>query len=425
MFVPELSPECMRPSAFLWRISAAVLLACALGPSPVQAQNNQFTQRSFVASPVALGMGDVGVALPGAERGFFYNPAHLPHVESNFTIFGLQAGGNTGLREQIQFLNQRLGPAIGTSGLRGQTLEALEANAARLQEQPGRGTGVVLLPNFVYSPGAFSIGGGLFAKTAANYRTEPVGAEASSVWTLSRTDLMALVAAGLDLGSIGLSGLSVGVTGTQTRRYLAFKGTALAQFEQREPMVVLQGSTFQLDGGITYRLDHLLPMPGRLRLGGAVYDVLQTGYGYRPGGSARLPFLDDVIEAPNGGGPVPEVEERRAVERFALRPSYRIGAAYEVSEALFLEDVAVAADYQGYRDTEQAVLARTHVGVCAQVLGPVTLRVGVSAGYPSGGAGVELGALHLDYALHGVEEGDQFRQRGTYVHTARLLVRLE
>jgi hypothetical protein len=115
----------------------------------------------------------------------------------------------------------------------------------------------------------------------------------------------------------------------------------------------------------------------------------------------------------------------QARDRFALRPSYRVGAAYEVTELLFLDDVAVAADYQGYRGTTQVPLSRTHLGLRMGGLGPLTLRAGVSAGYPSGGAGLELGALHLDYSLHGVEEGQQFRQRRTYVHTARLLVRLE
>ena len=415
----------MKPPAFLRRIAAAVLYFLAVGGGAAQAQNNQFTERSFVPSPVVLGMGDAGVALPGAERGFFYNPAHLPHVGSHFTIFGLQAGGSRGLREQIRFLNQDLAPAVSGAGPSGATLEALQSDAARLQSRPGRGTGAVLLPNFVYAPGALAVGGGLFAKTTANYRIEATGSEASSVWTLSRTDLMALFSVGLDLRVIGLSGLSVGVTGTQTRRFLAFKGEELAQFEQQEPSVVLQGGAFQLDGGVTYRLDRLLPMPGQLRVGGAIYDVLQSGYDYRAGGAGRLPFLNDVIDTPNGAGGAPRAERQRARARFGLRPSYRVGAAYEVEEVGGLENVAVAADYQGYRGAGQAPLARTHLGVCAGGLGPLTLRAGLSAGYPSGGAGLQWGALHLDYSLHGVEEGDQFRQRRAYVHTARLLVRME
>ncbi|PSQ96159.1 MAG: hypothetical protein BRD55_07800 [Bacteroidetes bacterium SW_9_63_38] len=405
----------------LRQITAALLFVIAVGGEAARAQNNQFTERSFLSSPVVLGMGDAGVALPGPEREFFYNPAHLPHVGSHFTIFGLQGGGSTGLREHIRFLNQQVGPAAG----RKPALEALQADAAQLQSRPGRGVGVIQLPNFVYAPGALALGGGLFAKTAANYRMEAAGPGASSVWVLNRTDLMALMSVGLNLRIIGMPGLSVGGTGTQTRRYLAFKGTALAQLEQQEPSVGLQGGVFQLDGGVTYRIDRLVSMPGQLRLGGAVYDVLQTGYDYRTGGAARLPFLNDVIDVPNSGSGPPRTEVQRARDQFALRPSYRIGAAYTVSEWLFLEDVALAADYQGYRGTTQALLARTHAGVEAQVVGPLVLRGGLSAGYPSGGAGLELGALHLDYSLHGVEEGEGFRQRRAYVHTARLLLRLE
>jgi hypothetical protein len=49
----------------------------------------------------------------------------------------------------------------------------------------------------------------------------------------------------------------------------------------------------------------------------------------------------------------------------------------------------------------------------------------VNAGYPTGGLGVQWGALHLDYALHGAEAELGPGRLPAYVHTARLLVRLE
>jgi hypothetical protein len=85
----------------------------------------------------------------------------------------------------------------------------------------------------------------------------------------------------------------------------------------------------------------------------------------------------------------------------------------------------VTADYQGYQRGDQTLLARLHAGVRAEIVGPLRLRGGLSSGYPSGGVGLELGALHLDYALHGVEEGRRPGQLRAYVHTARVLLRLE
>lgn len=397
------------------------------GGPPAWAQNNRFTDRAFLSSPVVLGMGDAGVALAGTEQALFYNPAHLPHRPSSFTVIGLQAGASRSLPDQIQFLNDRLQPAVreGTNRA-GPSRAALEQDAHRLRRRPGRGEGGLTLPAFVYAPGALGIGGGIVAKTAVNYRVDAPDGRPPSLWTLSRTDFMAVLSMGLDLRVLGLSGLSVGVTGTQTRRFLAFKNKRLRDVRPREPAVVLEGGTFQLDGGVSYRVDSALPLPGTLRLGGAVYDLLRAGYGYDPGGPARLPFLNRVVD-PGGTGSdaAPAAERRAARQRFALRPSYRIGAAYSVPHLFFLEAVDVAVDYQAYEDGALPLGSRLHLGAEARVVGPLTVRAGLGAGYPSAGMGLELGALHVDYALHGLENRRRFRGQPTYMHTARLLVRLD
>lgn len=424
--------ECVDPLRMHYRVVVRsivfILVVGGLcGPGgDAWAQNNQFTQRSFLASPVVRGMGDAGVALPGREQGFFYNPAHLPATESHFTIIGAQASATTSLRDHVQFLNERLNPVVEDNFERSdQVIAALERDADQLRRRPSRGHGGVILPAFVYSQGAFGIGGGLFAKTAVNYRIERDASEELSVWALNRTDLMGLVSMGLNLGWIGLEGLSLGVTGTRTRRFVSFKHKPLRQFTPREYSVSLEGVAFQVDGGVTYRVDALVPMPGSLRLGAAVYDVLDRGWGFAEGGESRLPFLNDIIDGAATEGRVDPGAEQRARERFRLDRSYRVGVAYEVPRLFFLENVGVAADVQGYEQDVQPLLARLHVGTRATLVGPLRFRAGVSAGYPSGGLGLALGALHLDYSVHGVEEGQQFRQRGAYVHTARMMVRLD
>jgi hypothetical protein len=372
-------------------------------------------------------MGDAGVALPGPDHVFFYNPAHLPETASNVTVFGLQAGATRSLDDHVRFLNQEAARAVRAGEALPPGAQArLQQSTAALRDRPGRGSGGILLPSFVYSPGALGVGGGLFTKTAVNYHLQARGGAGAAPWMLSRTDLMAVLAAGLDLRVLGLPGLSVGATGTQTRRYLAFKNKPLDQFRVGEPTVRLQGGMFQLDVGATYSVPGLSTLPGTVRLGGAVYDVLRTGYGYRVGGVGRLPFLDDLVDRPAADSveaPVPEI--RRAQRRFSLRPSYRVGASYRLPALLFLENIGLAVDYQGYRGEAQPLLGRLHVGAGATLAGPLRVRAGLSAGRPTAGLGLEWGALHLDYAFHGADAGRGPDARAAYVHTARLLVRFE
>jgi hypothetical protein len=371
-------------------------------------------------------MGDAGVALAGPEHVFFYNPAHLPSTPSHFTVFGLQASATRSLDDHIRFLNQEAVRAVrARDALPSAARARLRRSAADLRRRPGRGTGDILLPSFAYSPGALGVGGGLFSKTAVNYRLAGPSGGRLSPWMVSRTDLMAVLSLGLDLRVLGLPGLSVGGTGTQTRRYLAFKNKPLDRFRDAEPTVLLEGGMFQLDVGATYRLPGA-EGPGTVRLGGAVYDVLRAGYGYSRGGAGRLPFLDDIVARPAAdsvGAAAGEVRQARRL--FALRPSYRVGMAYQRPAFFFLDDIGLALDYQGYRGEAQSLLKRLHLGVRARVVGPLALRAGVNAGYPTGGLGVQWGALHLDYALHGAEAEPGPGRLPAYVHTARLLVRLE
>lgn len=394
---------------------------------PCSAQNNRFTQRSFISSAEVLGMGDAGVALRGTERGYFYNSAHLPSTSSHFTIFGVQGSSTRSLEDHISYFTDRVEPAIQSDfDLSESALADLHREATALAARPGRGVGTLLLPSFVYSTGSLGVGGGMWAKTALNYRIESPGGRVPSVWLLSRTDLMAVAGVGIDLDLLGMSDLSVGVTARQTRRLLAFKQKPLDRLNVDETAVFLEGGVFQVDVGTTYEPGWWHPLPGTLRVGGALYDVLRNDYTYTSGGAGRMPFLSEVVGTSGDSSAAPsdrEIEQARRL--FSLESSYRIGIAYEISPLYFLDEVGVALDYQGYGTSDQTHLARLHGGIRAQVYDGVHVRGGLSSGYPSGGLGLELGALYLEYAIHGVEEGRQAGQLGVYMHTARVLFRLE
>lgn len=403
-----------------------VLVGALVAVGEAVGQNNRFTQRSFVPSPSVRAFGDAGVALSGPERPFFYNPAHLPRVSSYFTVVGVQAAASQNLRDQIRFFNRRLQPAIDDNfNLETEALDALYRDAYRLGRRPMRGTGAVVLPSFVYSTDGIGVGGGLFAKTSLNYRMDDAGLGVPEVYLLSRTDVMAVLSLGVSLGSVGLPGASVGGSVTRGRRFLSFENKPLDAFAPDETAVLLRGSTWQLGVG-----GHYTPtwwsLPGQLSVGGAVYDLLANDYDYTAGGTPRIPFLEDLVAAPESvGSGIVAREADRARRRFRLRPSFRAGVAYRLASLSVFDNVGVAIDYQGYGGDQQHPLARLHLGARADIVDGLTLRTGLSAGYPTGGLGLQFGAVHLDYAVHAFEEGRVPGQLGTYVQTLRLMLRIQ
>lgn len=395
-----------------------------VGSAAAVGQNNRFTERSFVPSPAVRGMGDAGVALIGPERHFFYNPAQLPQISSYFTVIGVQAAASRRVRDQIRYFNRRIQPAIESEfDLDTNALEELYRDTYRLGQNPIRGHGAVMLPSFVYSGSGIGLGGGLFAKTAVNYRVRDAGLGVPEVYLLSRTDVMAVASVGVDLGRLGVPGANVGVTATRTRRFLAFENKPLDTFEEDEAAILLEGNTFQIDVGALY--SPRWSIPGHVTFGAAVYDLLDQPYDYAFSGAPRIPFLEGIIaESATVDAGTAEEEAERARGRFRLQSSYRIGAAYDVVFPSVVNDARFAVDFVGYGHEEQNVLARLHVGGQAMLGDILFVRGGLSAGYPTGGLGVHLGLLELDYAYHAFEEGRAPGQLETYVHTARLAVRI-
>ncbi|MFB6098339.1 MAG: hypothetical protein ABEK84_04365 [Salinibacter sp.] len=396
-----------------------------VGFGSVAAQNNRFTERSFVPSPRVRAMGDAGVALPGPDRPFFYNPAHLPYISSYFTVGGVSASASRNMREQIRFFNERIQPAV-KSDFKGdsETLEELYRETFRLARHPVRGSAAVVFPSFVYSEGGIGVGGGLFAKTALNYRVSGSQLGVPELYLLSRTDIMAVLSLGMDLGMIGLPGLSVGGVLSRGRRFLAFENKPLDTFTPNETAVSLVGNAVQVDVGGLYT-PPWWGLPGRLRIGGAVYDVLDQQYDYVVGDAPRVPFLKGVFggATPDSADGTQEIDRTR--QRFRLHSSYRIGVAYQLASVLGLEDVGLALDYQGYGSARRHPLTQVHAGLRAAVSDGVILRGGVSSGYPTGGIGIHLWGVRIDYAVHAFEEGRAPGERGTYVHTLRVLLRIQ
>jgi hypothetical protein len=304
-------------------------------------------------------------------------------------------------------------------------LEDLYREAYRRSRTPVRGNAALVLPAFVYSTNTVGFGGGLFAKTSLNYRMNDAGLGVPEVYLLSRTDLTAVLSVGLDLGAIGLPGLSVGGTASQSRRFLTFENKPLDAFSPDETALLLQGTAFQVDVGGLYT-PSWGGLPGRLSFGAAAYDLLNTQYNYVFEGAPRIPFLEGfVAESESVDAATATREADRARRLFRLNTSYRVGVAYRLDSLGGLDDVGLAIDYQGYGHDRQHVLARLHLGARAELTDGLFLRSGLSAGYPTGGLGIQVGAFRVDYALHAFEEGRVPGQIETYVHTGRLMLRIQ
>lgn len=392
-----------------------------------EAQNGRRTQRSFVASPAALGMGDVGVAHRFEASSFFYNPAHVSEAGSTTRVFGAQGAISDQVRDQSSFYTERMDPAIdrGLESIPADELATLYDDALAATTTPSQAHVGLLLPAVTRQVGdGVGVGGGLFAKTDGSFRLYDAGLGIPQVTLVSRSDFMGLVSAGVDVME---TGLSLGTTVKYTKRYLSYKDKPLDTFSPDEDVVLLEGSNLGVDVGALYTLP-FLPVPGRLTVGASVYDLLHTGYNYDVYGTiSDVPLMGRFVA---DSGPLArsqvDAEVGMAQRRFNLSQSYRFGAAYALGHLGPLTDVSVAADYVGYGSPEisQSVLAGMHVGARANLTRILAFRAGLSQGYPSVGAGLDLGVFRADYALHAVEEGRTPGQLSSYIHTIQFSFQL-
>jgi hypothetical protein len=409
----------------LCAVLATVLLATPI--FDVQAQNPRRTERAFVASPAALGMGDVGVARPFGMSSFFYNPAHAPKTGSATRAFGMQGAFSDQVRDQVRFYNNELSPAIdrGLDDIPTDEIESLYNDALAVTATPSQGHASVLLPALTRQvTDGVGVGGGLFMKTDGSFQFFNAGLGIPQVTLTSRTDFMGVASAGVDLP---VRGLSVGTTVKYTKRYLSYKDKPLDTFSSDEQVVLLEGANLGMDVGALYTLS-FLPVPGDVTVGVSVYDLLHTGYNYEVYGTpSDIPVVGAFVgdSEPLDASRV-AAEVSMAKRRFSLGPSYRFGAAYTLGGFGPLSDLSVAADYVGYGSPQidQSMLASMHLGARANLTRFLALRAGISQGYPSLGAGLNLGVFRLEYALHAFEEGRVPGQLSNYIHTAQFSFQL-
>ncbi len=401
----------------LLRRATSIFVVLILATAGSAAAQNYFQNpRAFVRSPQVLATGDATVAMPSPETVFFYNPAHLSETTSatpRITIVGVQGAVSTSVFDQVSFFQDKVEPAIdrGFDDLSSEELDELYDKAFALGRQRAFASGDVILPSIQFASGPISIGAGFFAHTSANYRFEDAGLGVPQLDFVGRADAIGVVTGALDGTAIGFRGFSVGMTAKYTRRYISIKDRPLDAIGEDEPLHVFSGDAVTIDYGMLYRA-------GNLSLGLSVYDISSSDFDF----AFDRTLFADAPAAPEINTRVQsELEAVKALNE--IRPSYRIGAAYTAPRMLgVFGETTVMLDYLGYSDpvVNQSGLARLHLGAQSNIAGPLTVRGGLSQGYPSGGIGLHFGPLHIDYAFFGYEEGRTPGQTPAWNHLAQL-----
>ena len=405
---------------YLITLFAIAAFATVATDVDVYAQSEIQTARSFVQSPQALGMGDTGVAFSTHENVFFYNPAHLAHavgLRPRISLVGIRGSLSDNLFDQITFYQDELEPAIdeGIENLSNEEQDELYDQAIALGRKRTYLNSDLLLPSVMMRVGDVGIGAGVFGHSLVRYRFEDAGAGVPLVDLNAIADLIIIGSGAVDLSNFGVSGLTTGLTGKFTQRWVTTKNKALDEFSENEDVYLLKGSSVGFDLGLLYDVE-FVPLPGDLKVGFTAYDIVASDFDYE--------FASNLTENSPDNQTLIAQEEEFANEEFNLSPSYRIGAAYMLpglSTLGILKNTGIAVDYLWYSEPfiDQEPLANLHIGAQAQ-LAFLVVRAGLNQGYTTLGGGLHLGFMNIDYAFYGMEQGRFPGQLPSWNHTAQI-----
>lgn len=385
--------------SFFWLAACCLLATVTL---PASAQQPTYSARSWVQSPHAQAMGGAAVAFPNTQAVFFYNPAHILHLpvsRSPIVMLGINGSFSDNAWSQYDFFRDRLQPAL-TTGISNLDPSAQRTLLEEATERGGQRTfagGDLLLPSFALNRKTYGVGGGLFATTEARYLIDDTNPDAPVLDFFSQVDLMAVATGALDLAEFGFPGLSAGLSGTYTQRYLLVKNKPIEAIGEDENYHLLGGNAFGIDLGANYRLP--LSWPGDFYVGGVLYDALSAPFTYR---FSRFYTKNN----PEGDPATLEAELTLANERLPFKRTYRLGAAYQ---SPFFEgtvrSLGVAVDYVGDPGLakDRGLAAHYRLGLQMELGDTIALRGGMRGGQPTFGGGLHFEFMQIDYAYFNVQ----------------------
>ncbi len=410
-------------SSRLWTAAIFCTVMAVFQPLSAFGQSYSQSSRAFVQSPQVIGMGDAGVALPRLETIFFYNPAHLSQeasIRPKINLLGIRGSLSNNFFDQLSYFEDELQPAIsdGLDTRNNDELRELYDETLSLGRRSTIVNGDVLFPSVVAKVREVGLGAGAFGHTTIQYRFDDAGAGVPVVNFSAMGDLIFVGSASVDSELIGIDGLAAGVSGKIVHRWLTLKNKALDAIGSQEDILLFESSTLGFDIGLLYEAN-FVPLPGDLTFGVAAYDIVGGGYDYEFSSS----MSDNDTPDP---GMIAE-EEALANALYSVNPSYRLGTAYMLPDAVagLFKNTGITMDYLWYSNPHlpQEALAGLHLGAQAQ-LGYAIVRGGLNSGYTTFGAGLHVGPIALDYAFYGTEQGRFPGQLASWNHTVQLAVGL-
>jgi hypothetical protein len=275
----------------------------------------------------------------------------------------------------------------------------------------------VLLPSFVMNSGTFGFAGGVFGHNELTYNIEDAGAGVPGLDFAALADIMAVGATSVNMESLGLKGLSLGMTGKFTQRYLSLKVKPFDAIDHDESLYIYGASMLTADLGLLYEIEPKV-IPGKLFFGTVWSDLAFSDFDY----SFSAYYTRNEEEQDNSAI---AAEAALAQERYQLRSTFRAGMTYMLP-ALGgpMGETALSLDYvqQNQFIDEQPLLGHLSLGMQTMVGTTLALRTGLNQGYSSFGAGIQLPFARVDYAYYGSELGRLPGQSPSFHHRVQLSI---
>lgn len=387
---------------------------------PTGTRAQLFTQntRAFTTSPVQLGMGGAGVALPKRTSAVFYNPAGLKASlnghKFRFDLLGVRTGVVANGNDWADFLQNDFQNALDTGWdqLPNEEKEAIYDESLELsREQNGVGVQAgALLPHVAFRLGSHAaMNLGVWSDAKSVFTLTDGGAGVPEVQLLAQADAMGVVGWSMDISPA----LSVGLKAQYTDRRLVAQKSPMDAFDQDYPIYALHAKGISADVGLLYRL----PLVRGLQIGAAVYDVFSDGLDQYSTEDAEL------VSGQENPTQLAEFVALAKTRKTGL--SYRAGLGYSHNFGRAL-GISLAADYAGYQNPalEQDWKTGVYLGGELRLLRFLQLRGGFHQGYLSYGGGLDLGGLFIDYAYYGTETGRLPGQAPQYTHQLQVVLGL-
>ncbi len=326
----------------------------------------------------ALGMGGAGLTTIDGFSSLIYNPASLAKAEFGLEIINVQANMSKDIIDLIDFIDDNEDVFDDFDILTDEEQEQLLKDMDKFDNN-SIGVGVYPKIGVVFKGVAF----GVYGTGNVDFKLDK-GIFDPKIFAIGHVDVVYSAGYGtkLPLGIIGFLPNDLYVGGALkiiNRSFVNYKSAASdADFETvLDSLEENETNGFGVDLGALYEV-----IPEKLTVGLKVTDILSDI------GDEKMPMI------------------------------VNIGASLKLNEALLL-----SADYNDFfMHRGASFFNRLYLGGEYSLGNILLARAGFAQGYPSVGAGLNLGAIQIDGAIYGIEKSKSPGGDGDYNYSVRLKI---